>query len=194
MNSRSCAAGALVAAFAMLACVSFADGVKLENKWATSDYTYHDDPDHPTMVQCYADPNVGPAIAAATSDAAVRSVAGDESSMRALCAKVRPGYSTDPVAACQIAAVSAWVMENAGAPWYAFWRESREDARARWVDVLLAFAKASDDDYVACYFLDQVRWCGTANDAERVRATGANRPSPHVKEMAELVADELESR
>jgi len=179
---------------AALASAAFADGVKLENKWATSDYTFRNDPAHPTMAQCYNDPAMGPAIAKATSEEVIAKIARTENDMATLCANVSPGYTTDPVVACQIAAVSTYVMENAGAPWYAFWRPRRVASRAAWRDVLLSFAKTSADDYVACYFLDQLRWCGEADDAVRLRQSFSNAKSRHVREMAELVASELESR
>ncbi len=185
----------VIAASSVFACGAFANRVKLENKWATSDYKYYDDPQHPTMVQCYADEKMGPAIAAATSDEAVAAVAGDAEKMRELLAKVATNYSTDPVAACQIAAVSVWVMENAGKPWYAFWRSSREDERSGWVDALLSAANASNDEYVVSYLLDQVRWCGSPADAQRVREIGAAKSSfVHIREVTALVADELQSR
>ena len=180
--------------FAALASAAFAGDVKLENKWATSDYTFRDDPSHPTMAQCYKNPAIGPAIAKATSEEAIAEIAGCEDKMARLCAKVSPGYATDPVVACQIAAVSAYVMENACAPWYAFWRPSRADARAAWRAVLMSSAKAATDDYVACYFLDQLRWCGDADDATSLRQAFSNAKSRHVGEMADLVASELESR
>lgn len=183
-----------LAASAALCGVAFADGVKLSNKWATSDYTYYDDPKHPTMVQCYNDPKTGPAIATATSDEVVAAVASDEAKMRELCSKVAAGYQTDPVAACQIAALSVWVMANAGDPWYVFWRSSRESERAKWVDVLLSSAGAASDEYVVSYFLDQVRWCGSKADAAKVKALGeAKKSSVHIREMADMVADELDS-
>jgi hypothetical protein len=180
------------AAVAIFATAAMADGVKLTSKWATSDYTYYDDPDHPTMIQCYKDPKLGPQIAEATSDDVVAKIASCPKAMRALCTKVLPAYSTDPVAACQIAALTVWVMENQGDKWYVFWRSSREKERSMWVETLLSFASAANDEYVINYFLDQVRWCGKVADADKVRAIGTAKASlVHVREVADMVADEL---
>ena len=91
---------------------------------------------------------------------ALEEILDDDDRIEALLAKVKPNYGTDAMDAARIAAISQYVMENADVSWWEFWRDDRDDARRVWAKAVLAAASRSSDDYVICFYLDQLRWCG----------------------------------
>ena len=81
------------------------------------------------------------ALEAATSDKELVCFVRDLASARALLAEVKPAYATDPLKACQIAAVSQFVM-----------RPGWEHARGIWTEALFkAFMTATDDTVRMAY-------------------------------------------
>lgn len=133
------------------------------------------------------------ALAAETSDDALAVVVADAASAKALLAKLKGAYLTDPMVATKVAAVSQYVMVGADAAWYEFWRTSRSDERDLWCDALVAAAKETKDSYVKQFCLDQLRWCGSCSHSSVVREIGAASGAKEVKDFAALVARELES-
>ena len=101
----------------------------------------------------------------------------------ALLAQVKGAYVTDPMVATRIAAVTQLVMCPTC--------KKAKPARAVWSSALLAAAAASEDAYRTVFLLDQLRWCGTPDQAERVQAIGDKAKEPCVKEFAAWVAREL---
>lgn len=100
-----------------------------------------------------------------------------------LLAQVKGAYASDPVVLTQIATISQRVMcpTCPKAP----------KNRARWTAALLAAAKDAPDAYRTMFFLDQLRWCGHADEADAVRAIGKASKDKAVKAFAEQVAGEL---
>ena len=99
-------------------------------------------------------------LAAATSDEALAACVADEASAKALLAKVKGAYDTCPVAACQIAAVSQWVMLPD--PWYCLlWDGEHAAGRKVWTAALLDAVKGAKCCYAKKFCADQLRWCGT---------------------------------
>jgi len=76
-----------------------------------------------------------------------------------LLAEVKTGYASDPVAITRIAGLTQYVMRPAGA-----------SSRAAYAGALLAAAQRASDADVICFFLDQLRWCGTPQQAAAIRA------------------------
>ena len=110
-----------------------------------------------------------------------------------LLAAVRPAYGTDPLKAVQIAAVTQSVTDPAAGKWsdfFAFWRKTQADRRRIWSEALLDAAEKAEDDDVATFVLDQLRWCGFGRQADRVLNVGAVRGG-RCAEFAAMVADEL---
>ena len=101
----------------------------------------------------------------------------------ALLAEAKPAYRTDPMAATRIAAVTQLVMcpkcDKAPA------------GRAVWTAALIKAAGASTDSYRTMFLLDQLRWCGKPEQADRVLAIGAKAKDPAVKEFAAWIVREL---
>ena len=131
-------------------------------------------------------------LAAATSEAAIVACTDSAEAAAALLARVKPAYATDPLDACLIAEVTHWVMVDAGSSWYEFWREHRGDRRKVWADALLKAVEGAADEYVAIFCLDQLRWCGSRCQVERLRALGAKAKSKPVAEFVRLLVRELE--
>ncbi len=75
-----------------------------------------------------------------------------------LFAEVKTGGVSDPLAVTRIAALTQFVMRREGAR-----------SRAVYADALLAAAKRAADGDVACFFLDQLRWCGLPQQADAIR-------------------------
>ena len=121
------------------------------------------------------------ALAAATSEKELVCFVRDSASADALLAEVKPGYATDPLKACQIAAVSQFVM-----------RPGWENARSIWTDALIKAFRSAKDDSVIVTYLDQLRWCGYAKHASAVKLLGAASSSKTVRDFAAMVARELE--
>jgi hypothetical protein len=127
----------------------------------------------------------------ATAPEALEAILEDENAVASLLAEVKPGYGTDALAAAKIAAVSQYVMERAGTPWWKFWRDDRSLERRLWAKALLNAAGKAADDYVAEYYLDQLRWCALSCQIPCIRALAEKSNSKAVKEMAAIVIDQL---
>ena len=116
-----------------------------------------------------------------TSAAACAEVLASAKSADVLLGAVKTGYKTCPMAAEKIAAVTQYVMTPAGAA-----------KRDLWADALFAHAQLAKESDVACWYLDQLRWCGRADQAEAVRSWGASHKCKKcVGAFSVMVADEL---
>ena len=100
-----------------------------------------------------------------------------------LLAQVKPDYTTDPMVATKIAAVSQLAMCR---KW-----DKAPAAREIWTCALLGAAEKAADDYRKMFFLDQLRWCGKNAQADKVLAIGEKSGSKAVKDFAAMVATEL---
>ena len=104
----------------------------------------------------------------------------DGASARALLAKVKPNYGTDPLVASQIAAISQFVM-----------RPGWESAREVWTDALFDSFRTATDDIVRMAYLEQLRWCGNKKHAMAIQVIASTSPSRAVRDFANVVAREL---
>ena len=120
------------------------------------------------------------ALAKATSDAELVCFVRDGASARALLAKVKPSYGTDPLVASQIAAVSQFVM-----------RPGWEHARGIWTDTLFKAFVTATDDTVRIAYLDQLRWCGCKRHAGAIQVVASACRSKDVRDFANIVIREL---
>ena len=120
------------------------------------------------------------ALAKATSDDALVCFVRDAASARALLAEVKPNYGTDPLKACQIAAVSQFVM-----------RPGWESARRIWADALVKAFVTATDDTVRMAYLDQLRWCGGKTHAGAIQVIASTCKSGAVRDFAAVVIREL---
>ena len=130
------------------------------------------------------------AIEAETADDKLAAFASDAASAAALLAQVKPAYATDPMVCAQVAAVSQYVM-RADPSWWKFWSWFSDTPREVWTAALLDAAAARSDSYRTMFFLDQLRWCGFEEQAARVREIGKSSKDKAVKQMANIVAAEL---
>ncbi len=122
-------------------------------------------------------------LAKATSDAELVCFVRDGASARALLAKVKPSYGTDPLVASQIAAVSQFVM-----------RPGWESARGIWTDALVDSFRSATDDTVRMTYLDQLRWCGDKKHAAALTVLSSSSGSKAVRDFAYVVIRELMNR
>ena len=120
------------------------------------------------------------ALAKATSDNELICFVRDGASARALLAKVKPNYGTDPLVASQIAAVSQFVM-----------RPGWENARGVWTDALIKSFQTAADDTVRMTYLDQLRWCGNRKHAAAIQVLASASKSKAVRDFANVVVREL---
>ncbi|MCQ2389503.1 MAG: hypothetical protein MJ138_07300 [Kiritimatiellae bacterium] len=121
------------------------------------------------------------ALKATVNDAKIKELLqGGEPAAKALLAEVKPNFQTDPMKACLIAGTSQCVM-----------KPGFEPARATWTKALLNAAAAAKTPDATCYFLDQLRWCGTADQADAVLKLAAAQPDGEVKKFAKMVASEI---
>ena len=95
----------------------------------------------------------------------------DEASAKALLAKVKPAYVTDPMVAVQAAAVSQYVM-TAEPSWWEFWTWFSDSPREIWTKALLDTASSADNAYVVQFCVDQLRWCAYPEQAADLCAIG----------------------
>ena len=119
------------------------------------------------------------AIEEATTDAALAAVVRDAASAKALLDAVKPNYATCPLKACQMAAVTQFVM-----------RPGQMSARALWVDALVAAYQGAADDSVRMTYLDQLRWCGTEKQVAAIRKGAGS--SKAVRDFADMVIREIQ--
>ena len=134
------------------------------------------------------------ALDAATAEDVIAAFTDSEEAAQALLARVKPAYATDPLVSYQIAEVTHWVMVDSDASWYEFWREHRGDRRRLWAESLLRTAEKAADEYVQIFCLDQLRWCGCACQADRIRRLGVKSTSNGVREFVCWVIRELTGR
>ena len=120
------------------------------------------------------------ALAKATSDAELVCFVRDGASARALLAKVKPNYGTDPLVASQIAAISQFVM-----------RPGWESARGVWANALFDAFRMATDDTVRMAYLEQLRWCGCKKHAAALQVVASTSPSKAVRDFANVVVREL---
>lgn len=125
------------------------------------------------------------AIEKALAPDVLRGFVESDEAAASLLAQVKEAYASDPVVLAQIAAVSQKVMcpTCPEAP----------KQRARWTAALMKAAKSAPDAYRALFYLDQLRWCGYAGEADDVRAIGEKSGEKSVKDFAALVARELKA-
>ena len=174
---------------AALACASaFSDGVKLQDMKPAAAAAA----DAPTAVQ-WQETNAT-LLAEATADERLAAFVADAAAADALLAQVKGGYSTDPVVAFQVGAVSQWVMGDDPC-FLLFWKPSPSAGRKVWTEALLKRASSADDALVKTICRDQLRWCGynCPGFVAKVREAGAF-STKEVKEFAEVVARELEGK
>jgi len=91
-----------------------------------------------------------------------------------LFAEIKTAGASDPVASVRIAALTQAVMRPAGA-----------HARKAYADALLAAAGRAADGDVACFFLDQLRWCGIPEQAAALK-TFEHSSKPGVAALATM--------
>ncbi|MDD4101539.1 MAG: hypothetical protein PHU80_02760 [Kiritimatiellae bacterium] len=97
------------------------------------------------------------ALAAVTSASLSKTLAQGESAWQELFASVKTGGISDPLAVTRLAALTQHVM-----------REGSKKQRAAYADTLLEAARKASDADVTCFFLDQLRWCGTPRHSEAI--------------------------
>ena len=123
------------------------------------------------------------ALEAAMKPQALAAYVQSAAAADALLAEVKPAYQTDPMAATRIAAVTQLVMcpkcDKAPA------------GRAIWTTARIKAAAGSSDSYRTMFLLDQLRWCGKPEQADRILAIGAKAKDPAVKEFAAWTVREL---
>ena len=120
------------------------------------------------------------ALAKATSDNELICFVRDGASARALLAKVKPNYGTDPLVASQIAAISQFVM-----------RPGWENARGVWADALFDSFRTAPDDTVRMAYLEQLRWCGNKKHGAAIQVVASTSSSRAVRDFANVVVREL---
>ncbi len=121
------------------------------------------------------------ALKATVNDAAIAELLkGGAAAAAKLLAEVKPDFQTDPMKACLIAGVSQSVMCRQNAPYRSLWTKALLDAAAK--------AKTPD---VVGYCLDQLRWCGTADQADAVLKIADAQSDAEVKKFAKMVAAEI---
>ena len=126
------------------------------------------------------------AIKAATTPEALKAHLKDAAAAKALLAKVKGAYASDPMALTVAAAVSQLVMCPCA-------QKCPKNAacRAMWSAALLDTATKSSDVYVQMFCLDQLRWCGTADQADAILALGEKAREKSVSDFAEWVVREI---
>ena len=115
----------------------------------------------------------------------------DEASAKALLAKVKPAYVTDPMAAVQAAAVSQYVM-TAEPSWWEFWTWFSDSPREIWTKALLDTASSADNAYVVQFCVDQLRWCAYPGQAADLCAIGKKAKCKAVKQMVRMAVSEID--
>lgn len=118
----------------------------------------------------------------ATDEKTLANLVRDAVSAREFLESVKGAYFTDPLVAVQASALSQFAMARDG------------KARDIWRNALLDEVANAIDTYVKLFCLDQLRWCGAADDALRIRVICKGADDRAVRDMGELVAGELEGR
>lgn len=124
-------------------------------------------------------------IAAETKPEALVKFLESDQAADDLLAEVKDGYATDPLKETQIAAITQLVMcpkcDKAPA-----WR-------IRWTRALVKAAMDSNSVYRTGFFLDQLRWCGSADDVQDVLAIAGATGEKATADFAVMVAAELKT-
>ena len=97
-------------------------------------------------------------LATITPKALVTIAKGAPDSYRKLFAEVKTNYKSDPVEVTRIAALTQIITSKAKAT-----------TRSTYADELLAAAKKAEAADVACFFIDQLRWCATKNQTKGIQ-------------------------
>ena len=130
------------------------------------------------------------ALETQTSTEAIAAFVKDEASAKALLGKVESAYTTDPMVAVQIAAVSQHVM-TAEPAWWEFWRKLSDSPRAIWTKALLDAVSSAKESYVAEFCIDQLRWCAYPEQAADLCAIGKKAKCKAVKQMIRMAVSEI---
>ena len=109
----------------------------------------------------------------------------------ALLAEVKGAYDTDPLVATKISTLTHYAASLDCAPWWKFWADSVPAVRRLWSERLLAAAKSAEDPYVQAFMLQELRWCGTGDQAEAIAAFGRNSGHRVVRDQAQLAVKTL---
>ena len=136
-------------------------------------------------------------IAAATTPKALAAHLWEAKDADALLAKLKGAYDTDPLVMTEIGAVTQYVMEfsigrtvdcqkRCGTPGAAPCR------RRIWLTALLKAFRATKDEYLQTFVLDQMRWCACKCHAPKIRALADAAASAHVKEYIDWTASEAD--
>ena len=94
-----------------------------------------------------------------TPAALVEIAKGAPESYNKLFAEVKTGYKSDPVELTRIAALTQLITKAA-----------RPETRNDYANALLDAATKAQDADVACFFIDQLRWCATPNQSAGIKA------------------------
>ena len=136
--------------------------------------------DWPMAVE-WDDANAG-RMETATDEKMLAHLVRDAESARTFLLSVKGAYFTDPLVAVQASALSQFAMARGG------------KIRDVWRNALLDEVANATDTYVKMFCLDQLRWCGAADDVPRIRAICKGADDRAVLDMGEAVAGELEGR
>ena len=166
-----------------------ASAAKDPNAFANYDAGMSTDKTSPSAVEWH-DANRAALEKDASGDA-VAAFAEDEASAKALLAKVKPAYATDPMAAVQAAAVSQYVM-TAEPSWWEFWTWFADSPREIWTRALLDTASSADNAYVVQFCVDQLRWCAYPCQAAELCAIGKKAKCKAVKQMVRMAVAEID--
>lgn len=175
--------------FAMMVAGAMVAGAADPNKYADYGAAMAPDKTSPMAVEWHAANR--DAIEKETSDDRLAELVADAESAKALLAKVKPAYATDPMVAAQVAAVSQYVMRSEPS-WWQFWAWFSDSDREVWTAALIDAAANAKDSYCKMMFLDQLRWCGFAEQAQCVRKVGKDSKDRAVCQFASVVAAELD--
>lgn len=173
---------------AMMIAGAMAAGAADPNKYADYGAAMAPNKTYPMAVEWHAANRA--AIEAETADGKLAVFVADSDSAKALLAKVKPAYDTDPMVAAQVAAVSQYVMRTEPS-WWEFWAWFSDSDRDVWTAALLEAAADAKDAYCKMLFLDQLRWCGRQDQAANVLEIGKASNDRGVMQFADMVAAEL---
>ncbi|MBQ9741406.1 MAG: DUF1080 domain-containing protein, partial [Kiritimatiellae bacterium] len=121
---------------------------------------------------------------------AIAAFVDSEAAAKAILAKIKPAYATDPMVAVQIAAVSQYVM-TAEPSWWEFWNWFSDSPREIWTKALLDSVATATDTYVAQLCVDQLRWCAYPEQAADLCAIGKKAKCKALKQMIRMAVSEI---
>ena len=97
------------------------------------------------------------ALSSVNAAALAETLAQGEKAWEELFASVKTGGASDPLDVTRLAALTQHVM-----------REGSKKQRAAYADALLEAARNASEADVTCFFLDQLRWCGSPRHSEAI--------------------------